>query len=118
VDETQLYYDVVGGEKKKRVYGVGSYKSICYPGSSSDASSSVSRNAQLESQIQELQDKLKQMEERQEEANRLREEQTRNDVQRMFLEMMAQWQRSNPPPPYPHNYPPNNDGNNDGTNDS
>jgi TolA-binding protein len=110
VDETQLYYDVVGADKKKRVYGVGSYKSTCYPGSSSDASSSVSRNAQLEGQIQQLQEQLRHMEERQEEERRQREEQTRETVQRMFLETMAQWQRSNPPPPPP----PNNDGNNDG----
>jgi TolA-binding protein len=97
----------VGGEKKKRVYGIGSSNSSYYPGSSSSASSSAPHNAQLELQIKQLQDELhqmrqqhqeerSQMEQQQEEERRTREQQTRDEVTRLFNEQMQQWMRSNP----------------------
>ena len=118
VNETQLYLDAVGGEKKKRVYGIGSSNSSYYPSSSSSASSSAPHNAQLELQIKQLQDELhqmrqqhqeerSQMEQQQEEDRRAREQQqaeertarqqqTRDEVTRLFNEQMQQWKRSNP----------------------
>ena len=126
VDESQLYYQAVGGEKKKRLYGIGSSTSSYYPRSSSSTSSSIPRNAELELQIQQLQEELHQIrqqqqderrareeqqqeerrarEEQQQQERRAREEQTRDDVQRLFDEQMARWMRSNP------RYPDNNDG--------
>ncbi|XP_058006737.1 uncharacterized protein LOC131182105 [Hevea brasiliensis] len=41
VDEVALYYQVVGGEKKNRVYGIGSQASIFYPSSSHGSSSRI-----------------------------------------------------------------------------
>ena len=128
VDETQLYFQAVGGEKKKRVYGIGSSKASYYPGSSSNtSSSSFTRNAEMELQIRQLQDKLQQMEQLQEDERMAREErdeaeriaraeQMRNEVQRLFQEQMDEFRR------YMPHFPGNNNGsggqNNDDTDNS
>ncbi|XP_050205029.1 uncharacterized protein LOC126655067 [Mercurialis annua] len=44
VDIRSIYYDVVGGENKKRVYGLGSQASVFYPRNCSYASSSGCRS--------------------------------------------------------------------------
>ncbi|XP_057999354.1 uncharacterized protein LOC110667511 [Hevea brasiliensis] len=55
VDEVALYYQVVGGEKKNRVYGIGSQASIFYPSSSHGSSSTASYCAQSEAMEEEIQ---------------------------------------------------------------
>ena len=81
----------------------------------------------MELQIQQLHDKLQQMEQHQEDERRAREEQyeaermaraeqTRNDVQRLFEEQMAEWMRSNPQ--FPGNNNRTGSQNNDGTDNS
>ncbi|XP_057993115.1 uncharacterized protein LOC131174080 [Hevea brasiliensis] len=54
VDEVALYYQVVGGKKKNRVYGIGSQASIFYPSSSYGSSSTTSHHAQLEAMDEEI----------------------------------------------------------------
>ncbi|KAJ9159490.1 hypothetical protein P3X46_024997 [Hevea brasiliensis] len=56
VDEVALYYQVVGGEKKNRVYGIGSQASIFYPSSSHGSSSShpIMLDQAMEEEIQQL----------------------------------------------------------------
>ena len=42
IDEVALYLEAVGGEKKRKVYGIGSQASQFYCGSASDASAASS----------------------------------------------------------------------------
>ncbi|KAJ9189138.1 hypothetical protein P3X46_000468 [Hevea brasiliensis] len=107
VDEVALYYQVVGGEKKNRVYGIGSQASIFYPSSSHGSSSTASYCAQSEAMEEEIQqlhqtiatlkDSLVAMEERDrqrelmlEERYRQREQTLEERMQQMMQNMMAQ----------------------------
>ncbi|KAJ9189970.1 hypothetical protein P3X46_001452 [Hevea brasiliensis] len=107
VDEVALYYQVVGGEKKNRVYGIGSQASIFYPSSSHGSSSTASYCAQSEAMQEEIQqlhqtiatlkDSLVAMEERDrqrelmlEERYRQREQTLEERMQQMMQNMMSQ----------------------------
>ncbi|XP_057990334.1 uncharacterized protein LOC110656172 [Hevea brasiliensis] len=111
VDEVALYYQVVGGEKKNRVYGIGSQASIFYPSSSHGSSSTASYCAQSEAMEEEIQqlhqtvatlkDSLVAMEERDrqrelmlEERYRQREQTLEERMQQMMQNMMAQMMQS------------------------
>ncbi|XP_039121601.1 uncharacterized protein LOC120258302 [Dioscorea cayenensis subsp. rotundata] len=54
VDEAAVYYEAVGGEKKRRVYGVGSQGSVFYPQISQSLSTGTSSKA-VNNEIRELQ---------------------------------------------------------------
>ncbi|KAJ9168405.1 hypothetical protein P3X46_019933 [Hevea brasiliensis] len=106
VDEVALYYQVVGGEKKNRVYGIGSQASIFYPSSSHGSSSShpivldrgnAEEIQQLHQTIATLKDSLVAMEERDrqrelmlEERYRQREQTLEERMQQMMQNMMSQ----------------------------
>ncbi|XP_058003979.1 uncharacterized protein LOC110643733 [Hevea brasiliensis] len=100
VDEVALYYQVVGGEKKNRVYGIGSQASIFYPSSSHGSSSTASYYAQSEAMEEEIQqlhqtiatlkDSLVAMEERDRQRELMLEERYRQREQTLEENMMAQ----------------------------
>nr|KAJ0192971.1 hypothetical protein LSAT_V11C800416220 [Lactuca sativa] len=64
VDENELFYTAVGGhDRKRRVYGLGSYGRSIFPGNSSEACSSPDTNLEkhhLEAKIQKLEETIEQ----------------------------------------------------------
>lgn len=74
VDERALYYEAVGGEKKRRVYGLGSQGSILYPDSSQSLSTGTSSRA-VHTEIQELRQTIVQLQD------------TNKELQQKYLEI-------------------------------
>jgi hypothetical protein len=122
VDETDLYFQAVGGEKKKRVYRMGSSGSSYYGGGSGCASSSSQnniRNVQLEHRVEQLQEQLQRMEEdsrrRDEENRELRQHMDRqNQMNAQWMAFMQSggWNVNQPAPPAQNDADDDEDGNN------
>ncbi|XP_055959864.1 uncharacterized protein LOC126661676 [Mercurialis annua] len=67
IDIDQIYYNVVGGEKKRRVYGLGSQASIFYPQhlpSTTTSQSGSSTNDEVKKMMESLSEKEKAMSEK------------------------------------------------------
>ncbi|XP_057999063.1 uncharacterized protein LOC110648240 [Hevea brasiliensis] len=102
IDENQLYLDVVGGgEKRRKMYGLGSESSTFYPSigaSSSQAfSSSSSQNAALQQQIKQLEKQLENerqaMTDRMDQLKLQMELQMETNIERMRSSMMEEVMR-------------------------
>ncbi|KAJ0985999.1 hypothetical protein J5N97_004355 [Dioscorea zingiberensis] len=62
VDKVALFYEAAGGEKKHRVYGTGSQKSVFYPQSSCSSSTGAS-SMELQARITQLENNNKELQE-------------------------------------------------------
>ncbi|XP_043807320.1 uncharacterized protein LOC122721965 [Manihot esculenta] len=64
IDEAQLYFEAVGGEKKRRVYGLGSQASVFFPNKTSASTSftSAQQNQDLQNEMADLRRKLQKRE--------------------------------------------------------
>ena len=64
IDEAQLYFEAVGGEKKRRVYGLGSQTSVFFPNKTSANTSftSAQQNQDLQDEMADLRRKLQERE--------------------------------------------------------
>ncbi|KAJ0963312.1 hypothetical protein J5N97_028434 [Dioscorea zingiberensis] len=90
MDKVALFYEAVGGEKKSRVYGTGSQKSIFYPQSSCSSSKGAS-SMELQSRIIQLENKNKEL---QESLQAIREDRDdyREQVMRQMENMMKDFE--------------------------
>ena len=64
IDEAQLYFEAVGGEKKRRVYGLGSQTSVFFPNKTSASTSftSAQQNKDLQDEVADLKRKVQERE--------------------------------------------------------
>ncbi|XP_043804434.1 uncharacterized protein LOC122721304 [Manihot esculenta] len=64
IDEAQLYFEAVGGEKKRRVYGLGSQASVFFPNKTfaSTSFTSAQQNQDLQNEMADLRCKLQERE--------------------------------------------------------
>ena len=74
MDERALYYEAVEGEKKRRLYGLGSHGSILYLDSSQSLSTGTSSRA-VHTEIQELRQTIVQLQD------------TNKELQQKYLEI-------------------------------
>jgi hypothetical protein len=97
VDEAEVYFQAAGGEKKKRVYGMGSSGASYYGGGSRCSSSSQNniRNVELEGRVEQLQAQLQRMEE----ESRAREVRQNQMNDQLMAFMQGHGWNANPPPP-------------------
>lgn len=103
VDMSQIYLQVVGGEKKRRVYGLGSQASAYYPEKFSSSSTTSRFHFTSDEQFTQRVDevvgqKVEELKQKMTEDMRLYKEQVQRDVKQQmeeFLQMFSQSQ-SNP----------------------
>ena len=64
INEAQLYFEAVGGEKKRRVYGLGSQASVFFPNKSfaSTSFTLAQQNQDLHDEVADLKRKLQEHE--------------------------------------------------------
>ncbi|XP_021624973.1 uncharacterized protein LOC110624161 [Manihot esculenta] len=103
IDEAQLYFEAVGGEKKRRVYGLGSQASVFFPNKSfaSTSFTSAQQNQDLQDEMADLRCKLQ---EREDNEQVLREQNVRitselSQVKDLLMQLVSQRQGSQPSAP-------------------
>ncbi|XP_021598825.1 uncharacterized protein LOC110604826 [Manihot esculenta] len=103
IDEAQLYFEAVGGEKKRRVYGLGSQASVFFPNkcSASTAFTSAQQNQDLQDEMADLRRKLQ---EREDNEQLLHEQNVRisselSQVKDLLMQLVSQRQSSQPSAP-------------------
>ena len=107
VDMSQIYLEVVGGEKKRRVYGLGSQASAYYPENFSSSSTTSRFHFPSDEQfakrvdevvgqkVQELQQKMnEELQQKMNEDMRLYKEQVQREVKQQMEEFLLTFSRS------------------------
>ena len=103
IDEAQLYFEAVGGEKKRRVYGLGSQTSVFFPNKTSANTSftSAQQNQDLQDEMADLRRKLQ---EREDNEQALLEQNVRitselSQVKDLLMQLVSQRQGNQPSAP-------------------
>ncbi|KDP42436.1 hypothetical protein JCGZ_00233 [Jatropha curcas] len=88
VDVAQIYLQEVGGVKKRQVYGLGSQASVLFGRSSASSSFATSRlqNNNIDSRIQEMEQRMKELE--------MRHQQQQEELQQQVQQQVAKLLRS------------------------
>ncbi|XP_043806646.1 uncharacterized protein LOC122721794 [Manihot esculenta] len=103
IDEAQLYFEAVGGEKKRRVYGLGSQASVFFPNKTSASTSftSAQQNKDLQDEVADLRCKVQ---EREDNEQVLREQNVQitselSQVKDLLMQLVSQRQGIQPSAP-------------------
>ena len=108
VDMSQIYLQVVGGEKKRRVYGLGSQASAYYPEKFSSSSTTTSRfhftsdeqftqrvDEVVGQKVQELKQKMnEELQQKMNEDMRLYKEQVQREVKQQMEDFLLSFSQS------------------------
>ncbi|XP_043808011.1 uncharacterized protein LOC122722139 [Manihot esculenta] len=103
IDEAQLYFEAVGGEKKRRVYGLGSQASVFFSNKTSASTSftSAQQNQDLQNEMADLRRKLQ---EREDNEQTLLEQNVRitselSHMKDLLMQLVSQRQGNQPSAP-------------------
>ncbi|XP_043817331.1 uncharacterized protein LOC122725000 [Manihot esculenta] len=103
IDEAQLYFEAVGGEKKRRVYGLGSQALVFFPNKTSASTSftSAQQNQDLQDEMADLRRKLQEHEDNEQV---LREQNVQitselSQVKDLLMQLVSQRQGNQPSAP-------------------
>ncbi|XP_043817374.1 uncharacterized protein LOC122725025 [Manihot esculenta] len=111
IDEAQLYFEAVGREKKRRVYGLGSQASVFFPNKTSASTSftSAQQNQDLQNEVADLRRKIQEREDneqvlREDNEQVLREQNVRitselSQVKDLLMQLVSQRQGNQPSAP-------------------